>query len=135
MLNPALCRSGKSGLAFAGLGLSLGIAVAAQALAAGSFDGVYKGTQKSTLNDNTGNCGNMDLASTSIKIMNNHFTRKWYTDLDVDVAGDGTFHASAVVPGARPMRTENITGKITGNNLEADIGSSHCGAHLSMTKS
>jgi hypothetical protein len=112
-----------------------GLALAGSAGAAGPFDGVYKGTQTGTLNDNSGNCRNMDLPSTSIRITDNHFTRKWYTDIDVDVGGDGAFHASALVPGARPARTENISGKITGNKLEADIGSSHCGAHLSLTKS
>ena len=102
------------------------------ASAAGSFDGVYRGTQQATGTNNSANCAKIDH-DTALRIENNHFTRTWSVPLSVDVAADGSFSASAIAS-QRPLRTAQITGKITGGNLEADIGTDLCRAHLSLKK-
>ena len=112
----------------AGLGMSEPVG------AAGSFDGVYRGSQHATKNNNGGECQNLDLANTSVTISDNHFSRKWSAVLEVTVSPDGTFHQS-VVAGMRPLRTATITGKIVNGDLEADIGTDLCAAHLSLKKS
>ena|SRR5271165_408664 len=111
----------------------LGVATAGHGIAAGAFDGVYHGTQKETLNNNSGDCNNLNRDVT-IKIVNGHFSRNWRVDLPVDVAADGSFYVS-VVASQRPLRTAELKGKIVGGRLEADIGTSLCAAHLSLTKS
>jgi hypothetical protein len=111
---------------------SLGFATPVNA--AGAFDGVYKGTQQTTKTNNDGACANLDHAATTLTITDNHFTRKWSAVLEVTVAPDGSFQQS-VVAGMRPLRTATITGKIVSGNLEADIGTDLCSAHLSLKKS
>ena len=48
---------------------------------------------------------------------------------------DGTFHQSVQTTIGRRMAIVQVDGKITGPKLEADIGTSTCAAHLSLTKS
>jgi hypothetical protein len=94
------------------------------AAAAGPFDGVYKGVQIPVQNNNSGECDNMANNHAMIVIENGHFTRKWRVTLMVDVAPDGKIYASTVA-NQRPLRMAEIKGQITGNKLEADIGSAH----------
>jgi hypothetical protein len=102
--------------------------------AAGSFDGVYKGTQRATQTNNSADCLQLNHDNVVLRIQDNHFTRTWRAELQVDVAPDGSFAASTVI-GQRPFRTANIKGKISGADLEADIGTNLCSAHLSLKRS
>ena len=117
----------------------LGLAAAGGVAAAGTFDGVYRGTQRTTLTNNSGECAHIDNNNAALQIQNNHFTRVWGpANLSVDVAADGSFAAEQMVGGGRGTgapRTVQIKGKITGGNLEADIGTNYCTAHLSLKKS
>jgi hypothetical protein len=108
--------------------------LAPTAWAAGPFDGTYTGTQRETQNNNSAPCMHIDHNAT-IKIENGHFTRVWRVTLEVDVAADGSFKASKLNNADKPMRVVEISGRITGPKLEADIGSPYCAAHLSLTKS
>jgi len=72
-----------------------------------------------------------------IVVRNNHFRRRWVNaDLNVDVAGDGTFNSSTMYDVRRNGKgVVTITGKIVGASLEADIGSDRCAFHMSLKKS
>jgi hypothetical protein len=112
----------------------LGMALVASAGAAASFDGVYKGTQRTIRTNNSAECSHIDLDNTTITVKDNHFTRVWTVTLDVDVAADGTFYASKQ-PTSGPTRVTEIKGKIVDGTLEADIGGRYCAGHLSLKKS
>jgi hypothetical protein len=121
-----LCRA----LIVAGLGL----AVAGPAVSAGSFDGTYRGSQRVTLNNNSSDCANIKQDNMVLTVTDNKFIRHWgVATLPVDVAPDGTFSSSVVVSN-RPLRQAQIKGKIAGGDLEADIGTDLCAAHLSLKK-
>ena len=111
------------------------LALAGTALAAGPFDGTYRGSQTVLLNNNYQGCS----ARTDIVLVirNNHFTRQWAGNvIDVDVAGDGTINKTASYEAGRNRQaTLTVTGKIAGASLEADIGSDRCRMHLSLRKS
>src|SRR5271165_2144318 len=53
----------------------LGLATAGGVAAAGTFDGVYRGTQRTTLTNNSGECAHIDNNNAALQIQNNHFTR------------------------------------------------------------
>jgi len=103
-----------------------------RARAEGAFDGVYKGTLRTTVSDNWGYCS-FNKNDYTIVIQNNHFTEHWAGPLEVDVASDGTFEAARTRSGS-PYPSE-IKGKIVGNKLEADIGTVKCVNHISLNKS
>jgi hypothetical protein len=113
--------------------LTIGLVAALPAAAAGSFDGVYKGSQTTVRNNGSGECANLDRPTTLV-VRDNHFTRKWAADLEVDIAPDGSFE-QRVIASQRPLRTASIKGKIANGTLEADIGTDLCSAHLSLKKS
>lgn len=107
----------------------------APAGAAGQFDGTYKGKQTTVLTNNTAECAHLDH-DTTVSVQDNHFNRTWgQGQMSVDVAPDGTFAQKVVTSDSRRLRNIAIKGKITGNSLEADIGTDLCAAHLSLTKS
>ena len=107
----------------------------APAGAAGQFDGTYRGKQIAVLTNNSADCANLNR-DTAISVRDNHFDRRWGEgQLSVDVAPDGTFDQKVVTSDRRRLRDIAIKGKITGNSLEADIGTDLCAAHLSLTKS
>jgi hypothetical protein len=126
--------SRKTGLHFAAP-LAVILALAGMASAAGPFDGTYRGSETMVRGNNTALCtAHNDLV---IVVRNNHFRRRWVeADLNVDVAGDGTFNSSTMYDlGRHRQGTVTITGKIVGASLEADIGSDRCAFHMSLKKS
>jgi hypothetical protein len=99
--------------------------------AAGSFDGIYKGSAIT----NTQGCYNRTHIVLTVR--NNHFNRHWAdAEMNVDVAGDGTFSAgTSFLVGDRAMRHVTINGKIADASLEADFDSERCTYHMSLRKS
>ena len=117
------------------IAVTLGLALAGMARAAGPFDGTYRGSQTVLRNSNYQGC--IDRTDIVLIIRNNHFTRQWVGNvIDVDVAGDGTFTKTASFEAGRNRQaTLTVTGKIASASLEADIGSDRCRMHLSLRKS
>ncbi len=114
----------------------LGMTLAMPAGAAGAFDGTYKGPQTVTRTNNTQPCNGLAKDDTVLAVQDSHFKRGWYsTVLDVEVGADGKFHQTQSIVVGRRHEVLQIDGAITGNRLEADIGTSGCIAHLSLTKS
>ena len=111
---------------------------ALESAAAQTFDGVYRGSERTTLTNHSGTCARIDSDNVMIRVQNNQFTRRWgLADLQVTVAADGSFDARQSVGEGRATGTPRVVelkGRITGGNLEADIGSTYCGAHLSLKK-
>jgi len=124
-----------SGVATVALLAGAALLPVAPAGAAGQFDGTYKGKQTTVLTNNSADCAHLDH-DTTISVRENHFNRTWgQGQLSVDVAPDGTFAQKVVTSDSRRLRDIAIKGRITGNSLEADIGTNLCAAHLSLTKS
>jgi autotransporter translocation and assembly factor TamB len=118
------------------VGLIAGLTLAGTVSAAGSFDGTYKGSQTSTGTNNSQECASLSRDNVALTVQNNHFNRQWGEGvLSVDVAPDGSFATSVNATSGRRLRTIGIKGRIAGGNLEADIGSDLCSAHLSLKKS
>ncbi len=112
----------------------LGFAVAGPALSAGSFDGTYRGTESVTLTNNSSDCLSIKQDHMAVTVTDNKFVRHWgIATLPVEIAPDGTFSSSVVVSN-RPLRQAQIKGKITGGNLEADVGTDLCAGHMSLKK-
>jgi hypothetical protein len=118
--------------------IGLTLALAGMAGAVGAFDGRYTGSQTPmyTLNE----CGYGGFRDgITIVVKDNHFYRTWdraRLSLSVHVADDGTFEQSGSMytySHARP-RMGSIRGKITGRNLEADLGDDRCMVHLSLKR-
>jgi hypothetical protein len=112
--------------------IGLALPLAGMANAAGAFDGTYKGG--STVLHTTNGCSPRD--GVTLVIRDNHFARQWgQVSLSIDVANDGTFDQSGVYTQfhTRP-RMASIKGRITGGNLEADLGDDICMVHLSLKK-
>jgi hypothetical protein len=119
-------------LAFA---VTVGLGVTAAA-AAGPFDGTYRGNQTTLRTNSSPDCASTNRTGVAIVIRDSHFNRRWGNgEMSVNVAPDGTFHAEAPVQNSRNAHFASITGKITGGNLEADIGTNFCASHLSLKKS
>ena len=117
-------------------GAALCSALPPSAFGAGAFDGSYRGTQRTLRSNGSGECANLNHDNVLLVIQDNHFNRHWGpADLAVDVAANGSFSARSVTGDRARLRTIAITGQITGKNLEADIGTDLCAAHLSLTKS
>jgi hypothetical protein len=77
---------------------------------------------------------------TMIVVRDNQFERRWGNPANatvrVEVAPDGTFNSSASWQEGRTRpRVVTIKGRITGGDLEADMGSDRCAVHLSLKKS
>ena len=119
------------GLIIAGLGLG----VAGPAVSAGSFDGTYRGNQRATLTNNSSECANLNHDNLVLIVTDNKFVRHWgVATIPVEVAPDGTFSAGVVVSTKPHLRQAQIKGKISGGNLEADIGTDLCAGHMSLKK-
>ncbi len=68
-------------------------------------------------------------------VTDNKFVRHWgVATIPVEVAPDGTFSAGVVVSTKPHLRQAQIKGKISGGNLEADIGTDLCAGHMSLKK-
>ena len=82
--------------------ISVGLANAGRVVAAGAFDGVYRGTEHTTLTNNSGDCAKIDNDHLVLRIENDHFSRTWgNANISVDVAADGSFKAEVLVGGGR----------------------------------
>jgi hypothetical protein len=117
------------------LGLALGLTHGA--MAAGPFDGVYAGTQRETRNNNSGMCQNINRDNIRIAISNSMISYHWGpVPLETTIAADGSFSVDhtgmAATRGASAVIS--LKGKVTGGNLEADVGGSACAGHLSLKK-
>lgn len=104
--------------------------------AAGPFDGVYAGSQRETLNNNSGQCPNLSNDKIRITIVDGQFTKRWKPPVDVTVSNDGIMTGGG--QGQQDFRgTSNplsFKGRITGGAFEADLGTKHCAVHLSLKK-
>jgi hypothetical protein len=110
------------------------IAMVSRTLAAGAFDGTYAGRQRETLNNNSGFCQNLNRDARVI-VANNVIRYSWGVPLETTVGADGSFsvdHLGLATRGA--SASVSLKGRITGGNLEADVGGSACAAHLSLKK-
>lgn len=125
---------GRSVASLAVLGLvALGASGAGPAGAQGSFDGVYKGSRKVALDNNSG-CRLVNHPE-SITIRNNHLrVRLGSSMVDTNVASDGSFSGSTWSPSRNGVTVVSLKGRIVGGKLEADIGVPSCVAHLSLSK-
>ncbi len=115
--------------------LGFALAIAATAGAGGTFDGTYKGSSLA-LPGSRPRCFNYNAV---IVIQDDHFSRRLGdADQIINVAGDGTFYGEGsywVGNHSHKVEPVSITGKITGENLEADIRSSRCTSHMSLKRS
>jgi hypothetical protein len=118
---------------------------AAPGLAAGSFDGTYRGPQKTIRSNNSAGCSNLDH-DVVIRIVDNHFTRSWGVQangsdtIQVDVGADGSFKGSTASLSDKrarggATRAFEISGQIKGGVLQAELGSSLCAVSLTLKKS
>ena len=113
----------------------LGLASAGPAIAAGSFDGTYRGAETVTMTNNSSDCLSIKQDHMALTVADNKFVRHWgVAALPVEIAPDGTFSSSVVVSTKPQLRQAQIKGKITGGNLEADIGTDLCSGHMSLKK-
>ena len=113
----------------------LGLAVAGPAVSAGSFDGTYRGAETLTLSNNSSDCLSIKQDHMVVTVTDNKFVRHWgVATLPVEIAPDGTFASSVVVSTKPQLRQAQIKGKISGGNLEADIGTDLCSGHMSLKK-
>jgi hypothetical protein len=104
-----------------------------RATAAGSFDGTYAGQQTQTQNSNRGGYCHDITRPTRLTIQNNVVSYSWgNVPLGGPVAADGSFSSSK--PGWPGSPNFTFTGRVTGPALEADVGNTTCGAHLSLKK-
>lgn len=118
--------------------LALACAALDGASAAGAFDGTYQGAQKLTVTDNSAACGTAERNNITVQIVDNRFTTTWAGNpLDVVVAADGAFKASAVRAQTRGgnLLIIELSGRIVGGVFEANYGHSKCAVHMMLKKS
>jgi len=121
---------------FIALGVSVGLTWAiTQSIAAGAFDGTYRGAQRETVNNNSGQCNMAQQANPPVVVKDNVIRYSWGVPLEATVAADGTFSVDRSGLAERgASATVSLKGRISGGNLEADVGGSRCGKHLSFKK-
>jgi hypothetical protein len=117
-------------------GAALGLVLMTVPLqAAGPYDGVYSGTQKMTVTNNSGKCQNLDRDRVSVAIQDNVIRYPWAVQMEATIKPDGSFDASKTGGSQAGFSASyRIKGQITGGRLEADVGSNICGVHLSLIK-
>ena len=118
------------------LGL-VSVPVGDRAMAASPFDGTYVGAQRETLNNNTGQCMNINKDATRLTVKEGVISYRWAVPIETTVGSDGSFSVDqqGQQVGRGGSNQISFKGKITGGQLEADVGSSRCAAHLSLKKS
>lgn len=120
------------------MGLSIGFVLMGGAvLAAGSFDGTYAGPRTQTKGETIGKCQNLGRDRTMLIVKDNVATYTWATGpINAPVQADGSFEGRAQgLAMAGASGSFILKGKITGPKLEADLGTTVCAVHLSLTKS
>ena len=119
------------------LGLGLGLIFGANpALAASPFDGTYVGTQRETLNDNSGKCMNINRDHAQLVVQDGVVRYKWAVPIETTIGSDGSFsiYQQGQQEGKGGSNQISLKGRISDGKLEADVGSNYCAAHLSLTK-
>ncbi len=104
-------------------------------MAAGAFDATYTGPQHETKSNNSGSCRMLERPSVAVVVKDNVLKYRWGVPIEATVQPDGSF--SDVRPGMAFRGAPSVVstkGKIVGGNLEADIGTDRCAAHLSLKK-
>ena len=111
------------------------LALAGPAWSASPFDGTYVGTQRETLSNNSSQCANNNK-DTKLTVRNGTIGYRWGVPIETTVGSDGSFNVDqqGMQYGRGGTNQLSFKGKITGGQLEADVGSSHCAAHLSLKK-
>jgi hypothetical protein len=117
--------------------VAFGQTVIATTAVAGAFDGVYTGAQREVQNDNSGFCRNVTRDNVHVTVAADVIKYQWgQLPLETTVRNDGSFsvdRTGLAMRGASP--TVSLKGRISGGNLEADVGGIKCSAHLSLKKS
>jgi hypothetical protein len=117
------------------LGLAVGLMpLADSAMAAGPFDGVYAGFERETKNANNGYCHDINRDDLRTTVTDSAIQWKWGgVQLKATIAPDGSFSTSAA-GWANGSGAFLFHGRVTGGNLEADVGNNTCATHISMKK-
>ena len=118
------------------LGLAFGLlAFGDMALAASPFDGTYSGPRKETKSNNSSLCMNISRDQTQATVTDGVASYPWAkTTYQAPVKADGSFEITAAGLAIAGASSITFKGKITGNNMEADIGNNVCAAHMSLKK-
>jgi hypothetical protein len=119
-----------------GLGLLLALMpLTNPTVAAGAFDGSYRGAPRETKNNNGGLCRAMLRDKTPVVITNSVIKYHWVGQIPIEttVSNDGSFSVdrSGLESRESPGGSISFKGQIRGGNLEADVGNDQCAAHLS----
>lgn len=121
-----------------GIGLVLGsMPLAVAAMAASPFDGHYTGYQRVTRTDNGGHCQNMNRDNVGTRVRDGAIEWKWGgVPLKATIAPDGSFSATAAGwSSGGASGAYSFSGRITGGNLDGDVGGAACAVHLTLKKS
>ncbi len=115
------------------LGAALWLGLAGATLAAGPFDGTYKG--ESTLTKGReGTCTNPERSAT-IRVVDGGFNYMWHRgnniEIHVSIANDGT--VSGTKTWGRSARV-TASGRATPGALEIELNGVDCARHLSLKK-
>jgi hypothetical protein len=121
-----------------GLGVLLALTpLATVAVGAGAFDGSYGGIPHETKNSNGGLCQAMLQDKTPVVVTNSVIKYHWVAQipLETTVNSDGSFSLDRSGLASRGASGSiSFKGRISGGNLEADVGGTQCAAHLSYKK-
>ncbi len=121
------------------IGLILGaLSLTTGTMAAGTFNGTYAGMQHGNPNNSSagGHCSNLDHP-VKLVVADNVAKYAWGQEtIEAPIGNDGSFSGSKPGWAGRGGSGQAFTlaGRISGGNLEADVGTTVCGAHLSLKK-
>ena len=121
----------------------LGLPLAAHA--ASPFDGTYRGSQEALRANSAGACAKMARDDVVIRIVDGRFSRKWGSNtsgggdtIELQVKPDGSFSGSVAALAQQSSRhgtrEYTMSGRITGNVLEAELGSNLCAVRMRLEK-
>ncbi len=109
--------------------------------AAGNFDGIYRGDQTLIRNDNAPECAKA-AQPVVVHVVDNSFARAWgggrfRVNITLHIAPDGSFagQASPTNVSGRFSGPVDVHGRITGDTLEAELGSRTCAVKMTLRKS
>jgi hypothetical protein len=105
--------------------------LALSASAAGPYDGTYVGIQRVSVGNNQSYC--VDSDHVEVNVADSKLVAMLGTfPLSAIISSDGSFDASQAQFGTTsPVR---ITGKITGEKLDFDMGGRRCNVHVSASR-
>lgn len=113
--------------------------------AASPFDGTYRGSQEALRANGAGACANMARDDVVIRIVDGRFSRKWGSNtsgggdtIELQVKPDGSFSGSVAALAQQSSRhgtrEYTMSGRITGNLLEAELGSNLCAVRMRLER-